>query len=254
MSTMGIGLQLFSVRTQLEQDFVGTLERVAKAGYEGVEFASNFGGMPAAELRELLSKLGLQVIGNHPSVPSLMDDLDGVVQYHKDLGAPFAVAPWVAEDFRTAEKLPELASLLDRAGEAFYNNGITFGYHNHDFEFLTDVDGGFFFDALFARTSAANVKVELDVGWVYHAGQDPLAYMEKYASRLPLVHLKDFSHDESGKWISSPVGKGEVPIAKVISKAAAAEVKWIIVEQDFTQGDMFEDIEFTRGWLKEQYR
>ncbi len=254
MSTMGIGLQLFSVRTQLESDFVGTLEKVAKAGYEGVEFASNFGGMPAVELRELLSKLGLQVIGNHPGLPRLRDDLAEVVQYHKDLGAPYAVAPWVPEEDRTAEKLPELAALLDKSGEAFAKSGIQFGYHNHDFEFLTDVDGKFFFDALFASTSAAKVKVELDVGWVYHAGQDPLAYMEKYASRLPLVHLKDFAHDASGKWVSSPVGKGEVPTAKVISKAAEVGVKWLIVEQDFTQGDIFEDIEFTRGWLKETYR
>lgn len=254
MGEMGIGVQLFSVRKQLEADFTGTLKRVAEAGYEGVEFAGNFGGLPADQLLALLNDLGLKPIGDHPGIYALRDKLAQTVTYLRELGAPFAVAPWLPEEYRSAEAFPGLLAILAQAGQAFHEAGIVFGYHNHDFEFNVKIDGEYLLDTLFARTSPAQVAVELDVGWVHYAGEDPAAYIAKYSGRIPLVHLKDFARTAAGGWQTAPVGKGSTPIADVIRAAGQAGSQWLIVEQDETTGDIFDDITESRQWLRQQYR
>lgn len=254
MAQLGIGLQLYSVRNQLEQDFVGTLKKVAAMGYEGVEFAGIYGGLSGKELAALVQDLGLKVVGTHTSIYRLRDNLEEEVQFHVDLGAPYCVAPWLPEEFRTSAAFPEILSVMQRAGDAFSKVGIGFGYHNHDFEFIVKIDGQYMLDALFERTDATKVQAELDVGWVYEAGVDTLAYVEKYSGRLPLVHLKDFAKDSAGNWVTMPVGKGTTPIKEVIPVAEKAGSSWLIVEQDNSTGDIMQEIAESRQWLKQQYR
>ena len=62
MARIPIGLELYSVRQDLDRDPRGTLKAVAEMGYEGVEFA----GPPklsGEELRKLLDEFGLVCCG-----------------------------------------------------------------------------------------------------------------------------------------------------------------------------------------------
>src|SRR2546429_6681158 len=64
-----IGLQLYTVRHQMEKDLEGTIARVAATGYREVEFAGYFGKSPR-DVRALLDHHGLSSPSSHVSLAS----------------------------------------------------------------------------------------------------------------------------------------------------------------------------------------
>ncbi|MFD2611262.1 sugar phosphate isomerase/epimerase family protein [Paenibacillus gansuensis] len=253
MRKLGLGLQMYTLRDETERDFEGTLRKVAALGYEGVEFAG-YGGKSAEEVRDLLQELNLKAIGAHVSLQAIRDNLQGEIAYLKTIGAKYFICPWLPiEDYQTPEAWKSLFTLFEDAGKACHNEGLVFGYHNHAFEFEQEVDGQFVFDALYSSTSAEQVQVEMDTGWVQFAGQDTLAYIAKYAGRLPLVHLKDYRKGEQGEMITVELGNGELPLVDIISAADKAGSEWIIVEQDNCQNPPLESVETSMNWIKNNY-
>jgi sugar phosphate isomerase/epimerase len=97
------------------------------------------------------------------------------------------------------------------------------GYHNHSHEFH-QYDGQYALDIFFSH--ADGVVAELDLGWVLHAGVDPVAYMQKYSGRVPTVHIKDFKA-EGGQ---TEIGTGTLPLAAIVAAAPAAGVQWHVIE------------------------
>jgi sugar phosphate isomerase/epimerase len=253
MSRLGIGIQMYTLRDDMAKDMEGTLRKVAELGYEGVEFAGYF-GWEAAKLKSLLDEIGLKTIGSHLSLQSLRDNLQGEIDTLKTLGASYIICPYIADvDRDSAEKWKSLFAFFQEVGEEAKKQGLQFLYHNHAFEFELEVDGQFVFDALYAATSPEAVGVEMDVCWVKFAGQDPLAYINKYAGRLPLVHFKDFTKDADGKLVTLELGLGDVPLKDVITAATAAGAQWLIVEQDNCQKPPLTSVANSLNWLKENY-
>ncbi|MGG1515298.1 sugar phosphate isomerase/epimerase [Paenibacillus oryzisoli] len=251
MGRLGIGLQLYTLRDDMARDMEGTLRHVAKIGYEGVEFAGYY-NMPADKLKGLLDELGLKAFGSHISLQRFRDDLQGEIDYLKTIGATYAICPWLdSSTLETAEQwqtlIDELATIAGKVKE----QGLSFLYHNHAFEFQVNVNDQFAFDAIYATSS--DINVEMDVCWVKFAGQDPLAYIAKYAGRLPLVHFKDFTKDAEGKLVTLELGLGEVPLNDVIKEAEKAGVEWLVVEQDHCQKAPLTSIENSFNWVKENY-
>ncbi|MFD0695057.1 sugar phosphate isomerase/epimerase family protein [Paenibacillus sp. GCM10027628] len=253
MARIGIGLQLFTLRDNMAQDMEGTLRHVAKLGYEGVEFAGYY-GMEAESLKQLLDEIGLKAIASHVSLDNLKNNLQGEIDYLRTLGAKYIICPYVAEDQRqTAEQWQQIIADCEAIAAEAKKQGLQFLYHNHDFEFHVKIDGQFVFDAMYAKTGENAINVEMDVCWVQFAGQDPLAYIAKYAGRLPLVHFKDFSKDADGKIVTLELGQGNVDLEKVITAAEQAGVEWLIVEQDHCQNPPLTSIANSLNWVKEHY-
>jgi sugar phosphate isomerase/epimerase len=253
MARISIGLQLYTLREDMAQDMEGTLRHVAKLGYEGVEFAGYF-GMPAEQLKQLLDEIGLKAIGSHVSLDNLRNNLQGEIDYLRTLGATYIICPYVAEEQRqTAEQWQQIIADCEGFAVEAKKQGLQFLYHNHDFEFHINVDGQFVFDAMYAKTGEDAIGVEMDVCWVQFAGQDPLAYIAKYAGRLPLVHFKDFSKDANGKIVTLELGLGDVDLEKVIIEAEKAGVEWLVVEQDHCQKPPLTSIANSLNWVKEHY-
>lgn len=253
MRRMGIGLQLYTLRQETEENFKGTLRKVAALGYEGVEFAG-YGDVTAVEMKELLDELGLKAVGSHVGLAALRSDLQNQIDYLKTIGASYMICPYVApEEREDAETWKELFVFLQEVGTEARKQGITFCYHNHDFEFKYNISDRLVFDALYAETSPDSVQVELDVCWVQFAGQDPLAYISKYSGRLPLIHLKDFGKDEGGGMKTLELGKGSVNLTAVIDAASDAGVEWLIVEQDHCQIPPLESVANSMNWVKHHY-
>lgn len=253
MRRMGIGLQLYTLRDETAADFRGTLRKVAELGYEGVEFAG-YGGLAKEELRDLLQELGLKAIGSHVGLQQLRDDLQGQIDYLKTIGGQYLICPYVAEeDRRTEEDWKSLFAFLQEAGTAVRKQGLIFAYHNHAFEFEMNVGGSYVFDAMYETTSPEAVQVEMDVCWVQFAGQDPLAYIPKYAGRLPLLHLKDFGKDDNGQMKTLELGLGVVDLPKVIAAASEAGVEWLVVEQDVCQKPPLQSVANSLQWVKTNY-
>ncbi|QAY68185.1 sugar phosphate isomerase/epimerase family protein [Paenibacillus protaetiae] len=251
MRNFNIGLQLYTLRNEAEADFEGMLRKVAALGYEGVEFAG-YGGMEADKLRDLLQELGLQAIGSHISLANLEENLEQEIAYLKTIGAQYAICPWLPENKRDAETWSKLIVQFEQFGKRFREEGLEFAYHNHDFEFHVELEGQFVFDTLYNRVSSDLLKVEMDIGWVQFAGQDPFAYISKYAGRLPLLHLKDYR--KVGTAMDTvELGRGELPLVKIVESAKQAEVKWLIVEQDNCERPPFEAVAESMQWLKDNH-
>lgn len=245
-----IGLQLYTLRDAMESDFAGALKRVAQLGFQGVEFAG-YGGYSAGALRELTTQLELAPVASHVSLDELTHRADAALAYALELGLSYVVCPWLPEEARqTIEDYRRLAKTLDTVGAQFRKQGITLCYHNHAFEFTVQAeDGSYALDELYARSSPEFVQAELDVYWVERAGLDAVRYLEKYAGRCPLIHLKDMSRDEDQAF--AEVGEGRLDIRKIIETASANGTKWMFVEQDQCPGDPFDSVTTSMRNLRE---
>lgn len=226
---MTIALQLYTVRDETAKDFAGTLRRVAALGYTAVEFAG-YGDLSSQQMRELLAETGMQALSSHVPLDHLEHHLEREIEYAQAIGCPFIVMPWLAPDQRTTAVWPVLAKTLNSIGQTVREHGITFCYHNHDFEFaaLSDNDSTLVLDYLLANTDPANVALELDTYWAAYAGVDPVNYLQRHHKRVPLVHMKDMTPERT----FTEVGAGRLPIAAIVAAAHAAGAQGYIVEND----------------------
>jgi len=253
MRRMGIGLQLYTLRSELGKDFEGTIRKVAELGYEGVEFAG-YGGMQAEDLKALLDEVGLKAIGSHTGFQVLDENLDGEIKYLQTIGAKYAAFPWLPPEGRGEEQWPGYLKKLEGYGKRFLEAGIEFSYHNHEFEFEVMLGDLTVFEALYTYIPAQYLKVEMDIGWVQYSGLDPIALIQKYAGRLPLLHLKDFRKGEPGSGIDTvELGRGDLPLVPIIQAASDSEVEWLIVEQDTCANPPLEAVAESMDWIRKNY-
>ena len=252
MKSFPIALQLYSVSDQMEQDVARTLRAVKDLGYDGVEFAGTF-GKSAAELAALCGELGLTPLSAHVPFVDLMADPDGQIAYYRELGCRYVVIPYLTEEYRPGNaRFDEVIAGARLLGRLAAENGMTLLYHNHDFEFLR-VDGEYALDRLYREVPADCLQTELDTCWVRVAGEDPAAYLRRYAGRAPVVHLKDYVGGKSQNMYAligidddqprqpstfefRPVGQGVQDFPAILAAAEDAGANWVVVEQDAPSG------------------
>ena len=203
-----LGMQLYTVRAEMEKDFDGTLAKVAALGYKEVEFAGYFKRTPE-QVREALKKAGLTAPATHVDYPSLAPDrLPAVLESARTIGHQYLVNPWIDEKVRQEPDIwKRVAETFNRAGEASKKAGIQFAYHNHHFEFAP-VNGKMPYELLLEQCDRDLVKMELDLCWIAAAGKDPLEYFKRYPGRFPLVHVKGLSQ--------KPAEGGAAPIQSIM--------------------------------------
>lgn len=183
---MKINLQLWSVKDDTAADFFGTLEKVAKMGYTGVEFAG-FGGIAAEDMKKKLDELELEGVSAHVPYDQLTNHLEETIAYLKTIGASFIVCP--GAEVNSVENAKKIAAEFNRIGKICKENGLRFGYHNHDFEFKMD-NGQYPLEVLFENVDPEYVIQQPDVFWVQYAGLDAVEYVRKNKDRCPIIHLK----------------------------------------------------------------
>lgn len=240
-----IGVQLYTVRAEMKQDFEGTLSKVARVGYREVEFAGYFEKSPK-DVRAALDRHGLTAPSTHIAYARMSPEKwPRVIEDSKTIGHSYVVIPSVDDELKThADGWRRAAETLNRAGEASRKAGIQFAYHNHDHEFRT-VDGELPYEILLSECDAELVKMEMDLGWAFVAGADPLSYFDKYPGRFPLVHVKDFTQDKKMK----NVGSGVIDWKKIFTASGKAGIKYYFVENDEPQSP-FDDIRSSFQYLQ----
>lgn len=245
--TPPIALQLYTVRDALARDFDGTLERVAAAGYAGVETGGFAAGTSLAATAQLLKSLGLTVCGFHTGLP-LGDKLSEVLDTVAAYDCRRLVCAWQpAELFQTADGLQRAADLLNEASAVAQDNGLTLGYHNHWWEFAP-VAGRPAYDHLLAAL-APEVFLELDVYWAQTGGVDPAALVRRLGPRAPLLHLKDGPAVQGRPMLA--LGEGVVDIPACVA-AGGEHTDWLIVELDECATDMLAAVERSYQYLIEK--
>lgn len=236
-----VGLMLYTVRDECAADFEGTLAGVAALGYEGVELF-DLHGHEAARVRGWLDELGLVPAGRHASLQAVETELSRLAAEATALATRRLVVSWIEPPASTVEA-QRMADRLARATAAAAAVGLELGFHNHDGELRPLEDGRTFLDRLLELP----LFLELDLGWVWWAGADPVELLERTRGRVPLVHVKDFHR--RGERSFRPVGDGSVGYERVAPAAAAAGVEWLLVEQDETAGSALEAARRSRSAL-----
>lgn len=258
-----MGLQLYSVRKLLPNDYAGTLKQLGAIGYREVE-AAGFFGHSADEVKTAMSNAGLRCVSAHYPMTELVKDVDGTLQYAKALGLSYVIcaSPSVADPAKlksypggagkyfnsgmTADDWRWNAEQFNAFGKKFKAEGIQFGYHNHTTEFH-DVGGGEIgLDIILKNSDPAYVTLEMDCGWVTAAGGNPASLMAKYPGRVSMLHVKDLKPPVAGKLpgerISTILGKGTVDYKPIFVAAKKAGVKHYFVEQEEFDGDTMQEL------------
>lgn len=230
-----VGLQFWSIKEAAANDLLGTIEKVAKMGYSGVQFAG-FGDHTAEEVKAKMDEVGIKAAGAHVQLEELENALEETIKFHKEIDNDLIIVPFLAEERRTSkEDYEKVAAILGDLGKKLHTNGFTLAYHNHDFEFEV-FNGKTGFEIIFGNTDPNHVKMELDCYWVEYAGYDPVEVIEKQANRIVSLHIKD-KICEGNKQISTELGTGTLPLADYVAKGKEVGVKWFVVEQEFFTKD-----------------
>lgn len=235
MSKIPVGIQLYTLREDCAKDFRATIRAVAEIGYQGVELAGET-GLSIKETKMLLEENNLEVAGSHHAIDQLQGDLDQVIEYNLRIGNSRIVCPYLPQEFQDkgAEGYRAAARILDEAGARLRRDGLSLSYHNHSFEFGGKENGQYFLDLLLALASPENLLAELDTYWVRHGGESPVEYINRYAGRVDLLHIKDMAGDPNRSF--AEVGSGILDWDGIFTAAEKAGVKWLLVEQDTCPG------------------
>jgi sugar phosphate isomerase/epimerase len=233
-----IGLQLYSFRNEFKKDVPGTLQKISEMGIRQIEGGGSY-GLPMEEYKQLLAKNKLTMASIGADYKQLETNVQAVVTEAKSFGARYVMCAWVphGESFTIADADKAIA-VFNAAGKVLKENGISFCYHAHGYEFVPYKEGTLF-DYMASKMNPAYANFEMDVFWVKHPGQDPVALLKKYPGRFKMMHLKDrrpgtpASQDGHAPDETNVVlGAGDVGIAAIMKVAKKQGVKYYFIEDE----------------------
>jgi sugar phosphate isomerase/epimerase len=240
----GLGLQLWTVRNQLQEDAAKTLKSVAEAGYKQVELMNV---MDSSDLITMAKDNGMKVRSafiNWESIANPSENIpsvESIISKAKDFGLEYIVFGYIGKSARdTADKIKKIADATNKAAELAKDAGLKLSYHNHSFEFQ-ELDGGqTAFEIFMERFDAELVNFELDVFWAAIGGWDPIATLKKLGKRTGQIHLKDLkantpiNYDEGTvpEDAFQEVGDGSLDMKEIMKVAVENGVEQFHVEQD----------------------
>jgi sugar phosphate isomerase/epimerase len=207
-----LAVQLWSVKDEIKQDFEGTLDKLAKLGFQGIEFAGEFGKYKAdpVGLAVFMKKTGLQCAGAH------MVGCNRLIISMDKRGA-------------TKEGSADLAKELTALSTKLAGQGMKLGYHNHEQELLGEKDQTNW--DLLAKNTPKDFILQQDVGWTTYAGKDPVEYVNKYPGRTVTTHYKaKFAKGATGTPIIGQDRTDWTGLTKAVRSVGGTE--WIIIEQE----------------------
>jgi sugar phosphate isomerase/epimerase len=224
-----IGIQMYTVRDQLQTDFDGTVEKIAKIGYKNLEFAGYYNRTPE-QVRALLDKVGALSRSAHIGAPLMRQDAAAQIRAAKTIGQDYITLPsyqWGKEGLASWRKG---VAEFNQWGQMCRDAGLKLAYHNHAAEFAP-LEGTTGYDVLVKEVDPKLVDMELDIYWATFAEQNPVALFAKYPGRFALWHVKDLAVTD-GKKGMTPVGKGTIDYKTIFSHAREAGMKYFFVEHD----------------------
>ncbi len=265
-----LGVQLFSLPKMLDKDFAGSMEMLARLGYQEIETfgpytfsdpkqienwkkvtpslgfsGSGFFGHTLGEVQTIMKANGLSVPSMHTDIYTLQNAMGPLAEAAHGLGATYVTLPAIPAEFRkNLDDYRRSAELFNTIGADALKHGVRFGYHNHGYG-LKAVDGKVPLDVLLSATDPASVFLEMDVFWTVAGGADPVERLSRFKGRYRMLHLKNmksiqhFSGDGGGpdQWIPlfpymTTLGEGAIDIKAIVAAAKANGAEHYFVEQD----------------------
>ncbi len=239
-----VGLELYSVRDQMQKDLKGTVTAVAKLGYQGVEFYSpyyNWTSEYAKEIRKLLDDLGIRCYSTHNGAEAYApENIAKSIELNQIIGSKIIVMA-SAGRVEGIDGWKKVAATLEQGAEKFKAAGLRAGYHNHQAEFKV-LDGQRPIDVIASNTSKS-VVLQLDVGTCVEVGYDPVAWINKNPGRLASIHCKDYA-PPPGKGYEVLFGDGAAPWKKIFQAAEkTGGVEYYLIEQEGSEYPPIETVQ-----------
>lgn len=235
--TAPFGVQAYTFRKSFPKDVAKTLDTIKMMGFTEIEG----GGRSPQEFRKLCDERGISIPSTGVGYEELIRVPDSVVYKAKILGAKYVMCAWIPHDNKiglTFENAKKAVDNFNRVGKILKENGLTFCYHAHGYEFQP-YENGTLLDYIFKNTNPEYVSFEMDILWIQFGGGDPVALLKKYGDRWKLMHLKDLrkgvKKDLTG--LTSPendvvLGTGELDIPSILKEAKKVGIKHYFIEDE----------------------
>lgn len=256
-----MGVQLYTVRDQISKDLSGTLQEIARIGYQVVELAGynngTFYGQSPENFKTLLGDLNLEAPSGHytygkqmPNPGTVLNGWEKAVEDAAKLGHQYMVCAYLfPEERKTLDDYKKAIEDFNKAGEVCKKAGIQFCYHNHDFEFMK-LDDQLPFDLMIKDLDPELVKFELDLYWITKAGFDAVTYFGKDPGRYVLWHVKDMAKTAEKEF--TEVGNGSIDFKKIFAAKKKSGMQYFFVEQDVCKNNPpLKSIEISLNNLKQ---
>jgi len=233
------GIQTYSFRNSFPKGVAQTLDTIKSFGITELE-GNAPGNMSNEEFKKLADERGLKIPSTGCGYDDLIKDPMKIVKQAKTLGATFVMCAWIPHErgHFTLENAKKAVADFNAGGKIFKENGITFCYHTHGFEFQPYEDGTLL-DYIIKYTNPEYVSFEMDVFWTHFGGGDPVELLKKYGKRFKLLHMKDLKKgtpkDLTGGTDTNndvTLGTGEIDIAGIVREANKIGIKHFFIEDE----------------------
>lgn len=251
-----MAIQLYTLRDFIKdaENFDATLARLSSMGVKDIQI-SGIGDIPADVQKEIIDKYNMNVCVTHKSIDWMRDDIDGIMAHHKTIGCDaIGIGSAPGECRGNSGAVRRFIKEAEEIGKTFKDNGLTFNYHNHAFEFhKLDDYNRCMMDMLIDETDPELFYFIPDVAWIHYGGQNPVEVLKKLKGRVKVLHFKDYMIDENGYRKFTSLGKGIVNLKECYDIACELEIPYIAYEQDcdWVDGDAFKATEESWAFMQE---
>ena len=219
------------------------LQKISNMGIRELEGGGTY-GLSVDSFKTLLKKHNLKIVSAGSSFLELDTNAQAAANRAKQLGAKYVVCTWIPHEKEfTLDNAKRAIEVFNRAGKLLKENGLSLCYHPHGYEF-GPYEGNTLFDYMVKNMNPSYANFEMDVFWIKHPGQDPVALLKKYPNRFLLMHLKDRKPGTPGNQdgkadVESNVvlGSGDVGIAEIMRVAPKAGVKHYFIEDESSRSE-----------------
>lgn len=233
-----VGVQAYSFRNYFPKDIPGTLDRIQEMGIKEIEGGA--GRIPPEEYKKMCDERGISIPSTGSNFNQLAENPMEVVETAKKLGSKFVMCAWVPHDrgnFTLADAQKAVA-VFNSAGKVLADNGLTFCYHAHGYEFQP-YGNGTLLDYIIENTDPKYVSFEMDIFWIQFGGGDPVALLKKYGKRWKLMHLKDMKHGieknltgGTNVEFNVPLGTGQLDMRNILIEGRKIGIAHYFIEDE----------------------
>ncbi|GAA4394632.1 sugar phosphate isomerase/epimerase [Nibrella viscosa] len=243
--TFPLGIESYTYRNWFPKNVEATLDTIKALGFTEYEGGAPKGIAPE-EFRKMLDQRGIKLVATGAGYEQIVKDPEAVVKNAKALGASYVMVAWIPHQKGnfTLENAKKAVEDFNRVGKILADNGLTFCYHNHGFEFQP-YQNGTLFDYMVQNTDPRYVSFEMDILWAQHGGADPVQLLKKYGKRWKLMHLKDLKKGVKGDLTGGTppendvvLGDGQLDMPTILKEAKKAGIRHYFIEDESNKEDL----------------
>jgi sugar phosphate isomerase/epimerase len=236
--TAPLGVQAYTFRKSFPISVPNTLDTIKMMGFTEMEGGGN--RMPPEDFRKLCDDRGISLPSMGAGYDELVKSPDSIIYRAKIYGSKYVMCAWIphVNGVLTLENAKKAVEDFNRIGKILKEQGLTFCYHAHGYEFQP-YGKGTLLDYIFENTNPEYVSFEMDVFWMQFGGGDPVALLKKYGGRWKLVHLKDMRKGTIKNLTGLttpendvPLGTGEIDIPGILKEANKIGIKHFFIEDE----------------------